>query len=455
MRDILEKAVQNPEADFIEIRFLEVWSSDIVLKGGQVYSVKSGDSLGLSVRALKDRSWGFASSNNLEKLGDAVKAAIKFARASGKRSIDARLAETPLMQDTIKTKPKKHPEDVSLEEKVGRCKELEKAGKISGKILTTDVGYMDAVSKYYYLNSDGTSLLYEPVKSYFSFTAYSRKKNGEVFSAKDSDAGIKGVEILDKKEDFVRNVSKKALKLLDAKLPPSGEFPVVIDQRMAGVLAHEAIGHACEGDAVITKNSILHGKLGSRLGSEYVTIVDDATLGDYFGTYPFDDEGTPAQRKVLIENGILRRFLHSRETAAKAGEDYTGNARAQGVENFPLVRMSNTFFEKGDWKFEEMLEDVDHGIYVSGTKGGVCDISTGYFQFAALYGRLIEKGELTTFLRDVTLIGNVLETLKHVDAATEKIKLGNPGLCGKANQMVPVSDGGPRMRIQNALVGGR
>jgi TldD protein len=221
---------------------------------------------------------------------------------------------------------------------------------------------------------------------------------------------------------------------------------------MAGTFAHEAIGHALEADLIINKNSTIT-RIGQHVGSEHVSITDDPTIPREFGSYPFDSEGVPASKTRLVERGRVNSFMHSRETAYKTRQKVTGNARSAGPTEFPLVRMSNTFFEPGDKSLEELLEGVKSGVYVRGFKGGVSDTDTGFFQFAAPHGNLIENGELGKPLRDITLLGNIIETLKKVDAAGKDLKTGFPGICGKADQSVPVGGGGPHIRIKEMLVG--
>jgi TldD protein len=204
---------------------------------------------------------------------------------------------------------------------------------------------------------------------------------------------------------------------------------------------------------VLTGESILRGKLGSRLGADGVTICDDPTVKAAFGFYLYDDEGVRADRHVLVEDGVLRSYLHSRETALKMKTHSTANARAQSVGHFPIVRMSNTYFERGDASFDELI-DMRSGVYVEGMKGGAVDISTGNFQFAAERGMMIERGGLVKPLRDITLFGNIMETLKSIDGLGRRTDGFHPGTCGKGLQAVRVADNGPAIRIRGVRVGG-
>jgi len=187
-----------------------------------------------------------------------------------------------------------------------------------------------------------------------------------------------------------------------------------------------------------------------QIGSKLVNISDDAKSGA-FGGFAYDDDGVPAQKKYLMKNGVLNSFLHSRDTAAELNTNSTGNMRASSYSDFPIVRMSNTFFESGEQEHDEIF-DIKSGIYAKGMKGGQVNPKTGNFVFVAEEGFLIENGELTEMLRDITLNGDIMTTLKRVDAVGKDVEM-SPGFCGKAGQNIRVSDGGALMRIGKIMVG--
>jgi len=448
MLDKLEKAV-TAKADFLEIRAALSHSSRVRLRQEDVEAAGSGSASGFSARALHKGAWGFAYTSDESKLWEMVERSIRLAKAASKKPMGASLAGTSTARDHVTIKPKKHPLDYSIEDKVKLCRELLPEPRKG--VVAYDLEYFDGWGPSYYVNSEGAAIEYDAVRSLVTFSAFS-KKGGELLNARESDGGTLGVELLDGKASLVSKVMRKALLLQKAKLPPKGRMPVIIDPKMAGVFAHEMVGHACEGDEVANHKSILEGKLGRMLGSSEVNIVDDPTIPRMFGSFPYDAEGTKARRKQLFKDGRLTEFLQSRETAARLGLEPTGNARASSLADFPIVRMSNTFFERGDHAVDELFEGVN-GVYVSGMKGGVVDPSTGVFQFASEYGYLVEHGQKTTPLRDITLVGSIIDTLRHVEACGNDFELGHPGMCGKSGQMVPVSDGGPHIRIKEMLVG--
>jgi len=260
-----------------------------------------------------------------------------------------------------------------------------------------------------------------------------------------------------KEEDVTKvaiETATKAVEMLRAETIEGGEMTVIMDSRVSGTFAHEVFGHAAEADNVLGAKSFLSGLIGKKIGSDIVSIIDDATIPHAYGSYFYDDEGVPAQRKILLNNGILREYMHNRETATEMDVKSTGNGRAQDFARRVYVRMSNTFIAPGDWSFEEMLEDIDYGVYVEGVAGGMEDPIGGGFQVNALRAWLIEKGELTKLLKAVSISGKALEILKNIDAVGKELVL-EPGSCGKgyAGDMVPVTTGGPPVRVRKMIVG--
>jgi len=228
---------------------------------------------------------------------------------------------------------------------------------------------------------------------------------------------------------------------------------VIIDPDVAGLLAHEVMGHASEADEIVKKRSFLTGVVGKKVGSELVTMVDDGTVPGAYGTIPFDSEGTPSSKTIIIENGVYKGYMHNLETAAIMNVKLTGNGRAQDYNRRVWVRMTNTFFEKGDWDLEEMISETKKGLLALKALSGMEDPVGGGFEARVLKGYIIENGEKKNFVRSFTLTGKALDILKTVDAVSKDFTL-HGGSCGKGEEdFVPVSTGGPYMRAK-ILVGG-
>jgi TldD protein len=234
---------------------------------------------------------------------------------------------------------------------------------------------------------------------------------------------------------------------------PAGELRVVLAPGMGGVLFHEAVGHPLEADAVDKEASVYRGLVGTRCASELINGVDDATIANGWGSFTFDDEGTPSQRTVLFRDGVLQSFLYDRLRADKDGVGSTGNGRRQSYASPPVVRMTNTNILNGSSSPEQVLADTASGVYVTSLGGGQVNPATGDFVFGVSEGYLIENGEATTPVRGANLIGRAIEVMSAVDAVADDFDTWE-GVCGKDGQSAPVGSGSPTLRISKITVGG-
>ncbi len=434
--------------DFFDTRVLRGSRTRIVLDNGKLEEIAQVPFQGASVRALFGGAWGFVTTDRVDGLGEEIDLAKRIARKIGRQE-DLRLAEAPSGRSVV-VAVKRDPRDLSLEEKVALLREIEDAAKVDG-VSSTQAVYSEMDLTAHYSSSEGLDLESRMTRVGFVISAVAHR-NGLYQTDGEGRAGVGGLEIFDREnpQSLARQVGETAVALLDARAARGGSYPVVLDQELAGVFVHEAVGHATEGDIILEGDSCLEGRLGERIGSELVTVKDDPSLM-LNGYYPFDDEGSLAQETVLVENGVLRSYLNTRETAARLG-GVPGNARAEGMSR-PVVRMSNTYIANGDWKLEEILEELKSGVYLAGSRGGQVSTGEGIFQFNAKKGYIIEDGERTQLLRDVSLSGKILETLLHVKAVGDDLKY-NSGRCGKSGQLVPVSDGSPHLLVEQATVGG-
>lgn len=435
-------------SDFYDVRVLRGSLTRIVLDNGRLDEISKSPFQGASVRALSGGAWGFVTTDNIDGLEKEIDLAKRMARKIGRKE-DLKLAMAPSGQSqTIPVK--KDPRDLSLEEKVGLLKEIENAAKVQG-ISSTQAVYSEVEVKAHYTSSEGLDLESEMTRMGFVISAVAHR-NGLYQASGEGRAGIGGLELFDREDPvaLAKQVGQTAVSLLDAEVPKGGTFPVILDQELAGVFVHEAVGHAAEADIILEGGSCLEGMMGQRIGSELVTVKDDPSLRQN-GYYPFDDEGSISQETVLVKNGILNSYLHSRETAGRMG-GVPRNARAQGTDR-PIVRMSNTYIANGDWKLDEIFEELGSGVYLLGSRGGQVNTAEGVFQFNAKHGYLVENGEKTRLLRDASLSGKIMEILKDVKAVGNDLKF-NSGRCGKGGQLVPVSDGSPHLLIAKATVGG-
>lgn len=304
------------------------------------------------------------------------------------------------------------------------------------------------------VNSLGEWVITERTYSLFSILVTAATA-GLVFTAHESLGSHAGQEIFlaSRLEACVDAATRRALNLLIAKPAPTGKSCVVLAGQAGGTLIHEAVGHGLEADLACDDQSVFSGLIGQRVAAPFVTITDGALRPGHLGTYDFDDEGTPAQNTVLIENGILKNFLFDRLSAMKFGGTSTGNGRRESYEYRPIVRMTNTVLEAGTVPPADILKSVDKGIYITKMGGGQVNTVNGDFVFEAEESYLIENGCITQPIRGATLIGNALEVLRSVDQLGTDVGY-SIGFCGKDGQSVPISDGLPTLRIPEITIGG-
>ena len=449
--DLFEKIIAKtiPQVDYMDVRAGMSNNTSILMKDGDVDEINTGISLGARIRVLKNGAWGFAYTTDLSKLNEITDTAIQL---SNSLTGDVELSESEVIKDKVKVDVKIPFKDISIEEKKEIMKDANDAASIE-KVNSTTVSYSDGEINEIFMNSEGSEI--QTFTSKIRMALNASATDGEIIQfGHGSIGGVKGFELIRETdiEGFGREIGEKAVRLLEAEAAPSGKYPVIADPQLTGVLIHEALGHAVEADLILQNDSILKDKMGEMIASDIVNIFDDASLKDGFGYYPYDVEGVKTKPNQLVKDGKLVSLLNSRETASKFGMKSSGNARSI-ISDQPIVRMSNTYLQPGDSSFEELFEDVDDGIYLKGSRGGQVDTGKGIFQFNAAEGYLIKNGEITTPLRDVSLSGNILETLKNIDAIGNDFEL-SVGFCGKDGQTAPVGDGGPHTRILNALVGG-
>lgn len=253
----------------------------------------------------------------------------------------------------------------------------------------------------------------------------------------------------------VAEAIRKAALNLESVAAPAGEMPVVLGAGWPGILLHEAIGHGLEGDFNRKKTSAFAGLMGKRIGSKGVTVIDDGTIPDRRGSLSIDDEGTPTNRTVLIEDGILTGYIQDRQNARLMGMKPTGNGRRQSYAHLPMPRMTNTIMLAGEASRDDMIRSIPRGLYAANFGGGQVDITSGKFVFSASEAYLIENGKITAPVKGATLIGNGPDALTKVDMIGSDLEL-DPGIgtCGKQGQGVPVGVGQPSIKISGLTVGG-
>ncbi|SHK30147.1 TldD/PmbA family protein [Thermocrinis minervae] len=328
------------------------------------------------------------------------------------------------------------------------------ARSYSDKIKQVQVVLMDKTREVMIINSLGQ--LAEDTQKRVVFFVEVVASDGQILQrGYESLGGMGGFEIFERTppEQVAKKAASRAVLMLSAKPAPAGNFTVVMSAQAGGTMIHEAVGHGLEADLVQKGLSVYKDKLGQKVASELVTVVDDATLPGHNGSFTVDDEGVPAQRTVLIDKGYLVGYMYDRLSAMKDGKESTGNGRRQSFMHIPMVRMTNTFIAPGKENPEDIIKSTKKGVLVVKMGGGEVNTVTGDFVFEIMEGYLIENGQITHPIRSAVLMGNGPKALMDVDAVGYDLGW-SIGTCGKEGQGVPVTDAQPTIRIRNLLLGG-
>jgi TldD protein len=365
------------------------------------------------------------------------------------------LAEVQPQEDVFHARPATDPEDIPLADKRQLCDAYNQRILAGDRIRTSSVRYRDSRTTRHYANSEGTYL--EQQYGFCGILLAAVAVDGQnVQRAYEAEGNLRGYDNVLALEEKCEDVRKRASDLLDADPIEAGQYTVIVDPKLCGVFVHEAFGHLSEADHIYENPRLMEiMRPGKRFGEDFLHIVDDGSLEGEAGFLAYDDEGVPTGRSPLIKDGVLVGRLHNRETAGRMDESPTGNARAISHSHPPIVRMTSTFVEPGEWTFQEMVQEVPDGIYAKGMLGGQTNMEM--FTFSAEEAYRIRDGAIAERLREVVLTGNVFKTLADIDAVGRDARLfGGMGGCGKGGQSpLRVSDGGPHCRMQNVVIGGR
>ncbi|MCA1692491.1 MAG: TldD/PmbA family protein [Actinobacteria bacterium] len=347
------------------------------------------------------------------------------------------------------------PQDVPKAAKVELLHRAEDAARaLDGSVRQVAVTYADGRRRILVANSDGLLSGDDQVRTRLGVSCVAAADDVRQ-TGYQTTGGTVGFELYDSVdvEDVARVAAQRAVDLLKARPAPSGQVPVVLRKGAGGVLFHEACGHGLEADLVGKDASVFRGQVGERVASPLVTLVDDGTYGQEWGTYGVDDEGHAAQRNVLIQDGELTDYMWDFVRARKEGRESSGNGRRQSYQHLPMVRMTNTYVLAGAEDPDEIIRQTPYGIYCVQLGGGQVNTATGDFVFGMTEAYLIENGQVTAPLRSANLIGNGPEVLRAIDAVGNDFDTW-AGLCGKDGQGVPVSSGQPTLRVAALTVGG-
>ena len=448
----LADELKKQKADFVEARLEESESSQIIYRGRVLESIGRNTGAGGNVRALRKGGWGFTSFNSFDDIASRVPLAVEQAAAVGTGKSE--LAQVDPVQDNVSAGVQQNPVEIPLSDKKAILDEYNEIIWSTPQLQTSTIGYSDGRKKVVYVNSEGAFIVQERMDVALRIAAIAAK-DGEVQQVGISLGSRGDFNAIHGLHDQVRDIAEKAVNRLSAPQIEGREYTVVLDPILAGVFVHEAFGHLSESDFVYENDRMRDiMTLGKTFGSPVLNIVDSAAWQGLRGSFKYDDEGTPSHKTYLIREGKLVGRLHSRETAAKMGEQPTGNARAINYRHPPIVRMTNTYIEPGETSFEDMIADIKEGIYAKNWYGGTTSMEMFTFSSGEMY--MIRNGKIAEAVRPTQLSGNVFETLKNIDAVGNDLDMNEGGGCGKGGQSpLPVSNGSPHIRIRHCLVGGK
>jgi TldD protein len=449
---ILRRAL-TAGGEFADMYFEESSSTLVTCDDGKIERVLASSDRGIGIRVISGFRTAYAWTNDLSQqalleLAETVSRAVKgevYDRdiRVGEKRVGAGFA--------ISTDPR----EVALREKVALVTRGDRAARaVDPRVRQAMIVYRDGRLRGQVVNSDGDFT--ENLRVGTLFMAQVVAAQGDVVQTGYEPVGeFRGFEVFDRHspEEIAVKAARRAVSMLSAAKAPGGTMPVLLSSEAGGTMVHEAIGHGLEADLVQAGMSVYAGKIGERVASPLVSVIDDATIPHARGSFSFDDEGTPAARTVLVEKGILRGYLYDRLSAMKGGVASTGNGRRESYQKRPIVRMANTLIAPGESDPGSLICGIERGLLVKKMGGGQVNTVSGDFVFEVSEGYLIENGAVGEQVRGATLTGNGPDVLQKVERVGSDLGFGI-GTCGKDGQGVPVSDAQPTLLISGITVGG-
>ncbi|MFY9586727.1 MAG: TldD/PmbA family protein [Actinomycetota bacterium] len=452
LRDVLSAALATG-GEFAEVYAETRRSASVHLEDRKVEEVTTGRDRGAGVRVVRGSSTAYAYTNRLDR--DALLDAARVAAASLKDQPQAEVRNLTRAPERVLNPIAIDPDSVETKRKVDAVRELDDAAReVSGDVRQVIAGYAEGSQDILIANSEGLLVADKRVRTRLSCTVVA-SRDGVVQTGAWNPGASAGFELLDQHPPAAvgRKAAQQAIVMLDAIGAPAGEMPVVLAPGGGGVLFHEASGHGLEADLIQKEASVYRDRTGEKIGSDLLSAVDDGSVAGLWGSFAFDDEGTPSQRTVLFEKGVLTGAMTDLLRSRTMGLTRTGNGRRQSYAHLPIPRMTNSNILPGPDDAAAIVRDVKKGLYAKSFAGGQVNTATGDFVFGLSEAYLIENGELTKPVRGANLIGNGPDVIARIDAVGSDYEVWW-GVCGKEGQGVPVTCGMPTLRIARITVGG-
>ena len=441
-------------ADFAEVFAQQERSNQIRLLSGRIESVRDFLLSGVGIRAFVGTKTYYASTSDTTREG-LLKCAAAVAGAIGDSAPAGRvvgLVNEPVQAACVKYLP----DDVPAARKAELLREAaDGASSLDEKIVQVQGTYSDVDRRFLVANTEGLCREDRKIRTRIAVSAVASDghENQSGFYGPGGGMGIEFFETVSPKAAGER-AARQALTNLSADYCPAGVMTVAIENGFGGVIFHEACGHSIEATAVGIGASQMAGKLGQQIANPKVTAIDDGTIPGGWGSVGIDDEGNPAQRNVLIENGILKKYMVDRLGSRRMGMPMTGNSRRENYTFEPTSRMTNTFIDNGPDKNEDIIASIEYGLYAKAMGGGSVNPLTGEFNFAVKEGYLVRNGKICEPVRGASLIGTGAQILQDIDMVGQNLATGQ-GVCGSSSGSVPTDVGQPLIRVRKITVGGR
>lgn len=453
LEEILQTSLRNG-GDLAEVFIEETRAATVSCEDNKIEKISSGIEAGAGIRVICGKETAYIATSQVSFEGLRA-AALKISEPLSGKKAPKNIELKPQVDAAAAERIKKRPEAVHVDQKAAKVMLLNRTARsFGGNVRQVTVRYADSNQAVTIANSEGVYVEDNRIRSRY-FINVIGQKDGILQTGYEAPGGTVGFEIFDlyPPEEHARRAAERALRMLDAPHAPAGKMAVVLSSEAGGTLIHEACGHALEADFIMKGTSIFAGKVGKKVASDLVTVIDDGTAAGKFGSLAFDDEGTPAQRTVLIENGILRGFMSDRFTARELGIPASGNGRRQDFRHKPVPRMTNTLIAPGRTDPEEIVASVQNGLLVKRMGGGQVNVTNGDFVFEATEAYLIEGGKIKHPVRGAILTGNGPRILETIDLVGSDLGW-QTGVCGKYDH-APVADAQPTLRIPEIVIGGK
>ncbi len=442
-------------ADLAEIYVEDVSSLMLGMEESKIEQAVRGADRGAGVRVFFGNLVTYAYTDSMDEAS--LLAAARAAASAGSGSSKTQIIDLTERKSPLKFDIQKPFEVLTIKEKAAILGRMDEAGRAYSPYIQQVIARYQELNRHMWLfNSEGVQV--EDDRYFVEIMGgVVARKNGTLQQSFEGFGGQVGLELLDANDPVtkIQEIAEGGVRMLDAKPCPAGEMTVVMCNGWGGVLFHEACGHQMEADFITKGGSAYSGKIGQQVASPIITAIDDGTIPGRRGSLRFDDDGTPSQRTVLIEKGVLKEYMWDLVEARRMGRDSsTGNGRRESFRHMPMPRMTNTYIDRGEHDPEEIIRSTKHGIYIKRMAGGQADIARGDFVFNATEAYLIEDGKLTAPVRGATVMGNGPAVLQEIDMVGTDLALDpGMGMCGK-EQVARVSVGQPTIRIPKATVGG-